>query len=59
MARAAADGGAIEELFRMLLARYYEYILVDCGSQINSCTVAAPYTGDTIFLVGNPDALDS
>ena len=29
------DGGAIEELFR-LLARQYEYILVDAGSQINS-----------------------
>ncbi|HEV8208971.1 MAG TPA: AAA family ATPase [Vicinamibacterales bacterium] len=49
-----ADGGALEELFR-LLARQYEYILVDCGSQINSCTVAALYTADTIFLVANPD----
>jgi pilus assembly protein CpaE len=50
----AADGGAIEELFR-LLARQYEYILVDAGSQINSCAVAALYTADTIFLVANPD----
>jgi pilus assembly protein CpaE len=50
----AADAGAIEELFR-LLARQYEYILVDAGSQINSCTVAALYTADTIFLVANPD----
>src|SRR5258705_206196 len=50
----AADGGAIEELFR-LLARQYEYIIVDAGSQINSCTVAALYTADTIFLVANPD----
>jgi pilus assembly protein CpaE len=50
----AADGGAIEELFR-LLARQYEYILVDAGSQINSCTVAALYTADTIFLIANPD----
>jgi pilus assembly protein CpaE len=50
----AADGGAIEELFR-LLARQYEYILVDAGSQINSCTVAALYTADAIFLVANPD----
>lgn len=50
----AADGGAIEELFR-LLARQYDYILVDAGSQINSCTVAALYTADTIFLVANPD----
>jgi pilus assembly protein CpaE len=50
----AADGSAIEELFR-LLARQYEYILIDAGSQINSCTVAALYTADTIFLVANPD----
>lgn len=50
----AADGGAIEELFR-LLARQYEYILVDAGSQINSCAVAALYTADIMFLVANPD----
>src|SRR5262245_34619543 len=50
----AADGSAIEELFR-LLARQYEYIIVDAGSLINSCTVAALYTADTIFLVANPD----
>jgi pilus assembly protein CpaE len=50
----ASDGGAIEELFR-LLARQYEYILVDAGSQINSCTVAALYTADQLFLVANPD----
>jgi pilus assembly protein CpaE len=50
----AADGGALEELFR-LLARQYEYILIDAGSQINSCAVAALYTADTIFMVANPD----
>src|SRR5580765_1014722 len=50
----AADGAAIEELFR-LLARQYEYILVDAGSQINSCTVAGLYTADTIFMIANPD----
>lgn len=50
----AADGGAIEELFR-LLAKQYEYIVVDAGNLINSCTVAALYTADTIFLVANPD----
>jgi pilus assembly protein CpaE len=49
-----ADGSAIEELFR-LLARQYEYILVDAGSQINSCSVAALYTADQMFLVANPD----
>jgi pilus assembly protein CpaE len=50
----AADGGAIEELLR-LLARQYEYIVVDAGSQINSCTVAALYAADTMFLIANPD----
>jgi len=50
----AADGSPIEELFR-LLARQYEYIVVDAGSQISSCATAALYTADTIFLVANPD----
>ncbi|HEX4348063.1 MAG TPA: AAA family ATPase [Vicinamibacterales bacterium] len=50
----ASDGTAIEELFR-LLTRQYEYVIVDAGSQINSCTVAALYTADQMFLVGNPD----
>jgi pilus assembly protein CpaE len=50
----AADGGAIEELLR-LLARQYEYIVIDAGSQINSCTVAALYSADQMFLVANPD----
>jgi pilus assembly protein CpaE len=49
-----ADGGAIEELFR-LLARQYEYILIDAGSQINACSVAALYAADAMFLVANPD----
>jgi pilus assembly protein CpaE len=50
----ASDGGTIEEVFR-LLARQYEYILIDAGSQINSIAVAALYTADTMFLVANPD----
>jgi pilus assembly protein CpaE len=50
----ASDNGAIEELFR-LLTRQYEYLVVDAGSQINSCTVSALYTADRIFLVLNPD----
>jgi pilus assembly protein CpaE len=49
-----SDGGAIEELFR-LLARQYEYLVIDAGSQINSCTVAALYTADRLFVVANPD----
>jgi pilus assembly protein CpaE len=50
----AADAGAIEELFR-LLGRQYDYIVIDAGSQINSCSVAALYTADQMFLVANPD----
>src|SRR5207247_4290677 len=50
----ASDGGAIEELFR-LLTRQYEYLVIDAGSQINSCTVAALYAADRMFLVANPD----
>jgi pilus assembly protein CpaE len=50
----ATDGTAIEELLR-LLARQYEYIVVDAGSQINSCTVTALYAADSMFLVANPD----
>src|ERR1019366_4320379 len=50
----ASDGGAIEELLR-LLARQYEYIVVDAGSQINSCTGAALYAADNMYLVANPD----
>jgi pilus assembly protein CpaE len=50
----ASDGSAIEELLR-LLARQYEYIVIDAGSQINSCTVAALYGADMMYLVANPD----
>ncbi len=50
----ASDGSAIEELLR-LLSRQYQYIVIDAGSQINSCTVAALYAADTMYLVANPD----
>lgn len=50
----ASDAGGIEELFR-LLARQYEYIVVDAGNQINACAVSAIYTADRMFLVANPD----
>jgi pilus assembly protein CpaE len=49
-----ADSGPVEELFG-ILARQYDYVLVDAGSQINSITVGALYTADTTFLVCNPD----
>jgi pilus assembly protein CpaE len=49
-----ADAGAIEELLR-LLAKQYEYVVVDAGSQIGSCAVSALYSAERIFLVANPD----
>jgi pilus assembly protein CpaE len=49
-----ADGAAIEELFR-LITRQYEYVVIDAGSQMNSCAVAAMYSADRIFLIANPD----
>jgi pilus assembly protein CpaE len=50
----AQDAGAIEELLRVL-ARTYDYIVVDAGNTINACSVAALYAADTVFLVTNPD----
>lgn len=49
-----ADAPAIEELFR-LLANQYEFIVVDAGCQINTCSVASLYTADAICFVANPD----
>jgi len=50
----AGDAGALEELFQVL-ARHYEYIVIDAGSAINSSTVAGLYAAHTMFLVANPD----
>jgi pilus assembly protein CpaE len=36
----AADAGAIEELFRVL-GRAYDYVIVDAGNAINSCSLGA------------------
>jgi pilus assembly protein CpaE len=49
-----ADGGAIEELLR-LLAKQYDYLVIDAGSQINPCSIAAIYAADRMFLTANPD----
>ena len=49
-----ADSGAVEEVFR-LLARQYEHIVIDAGSQLSACSTTALYTADTIYLVANPD----
>jgi pilus assembly protein CpaE len=50
----AQDAGALEELLRVL-AKTYDYVIIDAGNVINSCVAAALYTADTIFLVTNPD----
>jgi pilus assembly protein CpaE len=50
----AQDAGAIEELLRVL-TKTYDYVVIDLGNIINSCTAAALYSADTIFLVANPD----
>jgi pilus assembly protein CpaE len=49
-----ADTSALEELFQVL-ARHYEYIVIDAGSDINPCAAAALYAADMMFLVANPD----
>jgi pilus assembly protein CpaE len=50
----AQDVGAIEELLR-ILARTYDYVIVDAGNMINACGVAALYAADIVYLVTNPD----
>jgi pilus assembly protein CpaE len=50
----AADAGAIEELFRVL-GRSYDYVLVDAGNAINSCSIGALYAADALFVVVTPD----
>jgi pilus assembly protein CpaE len=49
-----SDAGAVEELFRVL-GRSHDFIVVDAGNAINSCSIAALYAADTIFVVANPD----
>jgi pilus assembly protein CpaE len=49
-----SDSGVLEEVFR-LLGRQYEHIIIDAGSHMNSCSVAALYSADTICLLANPD----
>jgi pilus assembly protein CpaE len=48
------DVGAIEELLR-ILARTYDYVVIDAGNLINACGVAALYAADTVYLGTNPD----
>ena len=50
----ASDGPAVEEMLR-LITKQYEYVVVDCGSQLNSSTIPALYSSEQLFLVANPD----
>ncbi|HSL20289.1 MAG TPA: AAA family ATPase [Vicinamibacterales bacterium] len=50
----ASDAAAVEELLRVL-ARTYDYVVIDAGNTINAISIAALYAADTIFLVCNPD----
>jgi pilus assembly protein CpaE len=48
------DAIAIEELLR-IVGRVYDFVVVDAGNFVNSCTVAAFHAADSVFLVTNPD----
>jgi pilus assembly protein CpaE len=48
------DAAAVEELLRVV-ARIYDYVVIDLGNTVNAVSVAALYAADTIFLVANPD----
>jgi pilus assembly protein CpaE len=48
------DAGAIEEFLRQL-GQVYDFIVVDAGNAISTCTVAGLHAADTIFLIANPD----
>ena len=51
---AAADAGAIGEMFR-ILSRNYEYVLIDAGNLVNPQSQAALTTAQLVFLVVTPD----
>jgi Flp pilus assembly CpaE family ATPase len=38
-----------------LLGRQYEFIVIDAGCQVNTCSTAAMYAADSICVVANPD----
>jgi pilus assembly protein CpaE len=50
----ADDAAGLEELMRVL-ARTYEYVVIDAGSMINAFVVSSLYAADTVFLITNPD----
>jgi pilus assembly protein CpaE len=50
----AADGKTIDEMFK-LLARQYDYLVVDAGSQVTAFTLPILCTADQALIVANPD----
>src|SRR6187401_1181107 len=50
----AQDAGAVEELLRVL-AKTYDYVVIEAGNVVNAVVASALYAADTIFLVTNPD----
>jgi pilus assembly protein CpaE len=50
----SADAGTIESVLQLLSARS-EYAVVDAGTQLNDCSLAAMYAAEIIGVVINPD----
>lgn len=48
------DAAALEQLLQVL-ARHYEFIIIDAGTVTSACAAVAVYAADAIYLVANPD----
>jgi pilus assembly protein CpaE len=48
------DAPALEQLLQVL-ARTYEFIIIDAGTVTSACAAVAVYAADAIYLVANPD----
>ncbi len=48
------DAGGVEELLRVL-AKLYDFIIIDAGNVVGAAVMSSLYAADTIFLVANPD----
>jgi pilus assembly protein CpaE len=51
---ASTDGGTMENILRLLSARY-EYMVVDAGAQLTGVSMPALYVSEMIGVVINPD----
>jgi pilus assembly protein CpaE len=48
------DAVAVEQLLQVL-ARHYEYIVIDAGTVTGPCAEVAVYAADTVYVIANPD----